>query len=46
MLTNWILLLLATNMHEPFPEVYVRIVQSLDNSLLVFRSQNNVDEDV
>ena len=30
-LTNWILLLLATNMHEPFHEVCVGIVQSLDS---------------
>ena len=30
-LTNSILLLLAPNMHEPFREVCVRIVQNLDS---------------
>lgn len=29
--TNWILLRLVINMHEPFREVCVRIAQSLDN---------------
>ena len=33
-------------MYEPFLEVCVRIAQSLDSYLRVFRSKNNVDEDV